>query len=268
MIALYGHGYVASAIARAMWRRDMHFQMFHHDQALPDIRYSVIINAAGYVGTPNVDACEDDKAGCFEGNVLWPVYLEQQARGVPVIHIGSGCVYSGGFNQPFTEDDEPNFDGSFYSKCKAMSQQSLRPYLNKSYLLRIRMPFGPRPHPRNLLDKIAGYPKLVNFSNSITSIENAAECVAFFARSRPEPGIYNVVNPGLISNHDIAQEMGLEREWFADEVQFGKTVKAGRSTCALDDTKLSKIFQMRDVVTELQQCCTAWLKQSHTLEAV
>ena len=36
-----------------------------------------IINCAGYIGKPNVDACELAKADCIEGNVLLPLMLAQ-----------------------------------------------------------------------------------------------------------------------------------------------------------------------------------------------
>src|SRR6056300_777097 len=37
----------------------------------------IIINCAGYIGKPNVDACELAKADCIEGNVLLPAMLSQ-----------------------------------------------------------------------------------------------------------------------------------------------------------------------------------------------
>ena len=37
----------------------------------------IVVNCAGYIGKPNVDACELAKADCVEGNVLFPAMLSQ-----------------------------------------------------------------------------------------------------------------------------------------------------------------------------------------------
>lgn len=258
MIAVYGHGYVAAAIVNVFRQEGKMFHWLHHGDDLPCIRYNAIINAAGYVGTPNVDACEEDRQSCVDGNVSWPLEVERRAGDTPVIHIGSGCVYSGGFDRPYTEDDEPNFHGSFYSRCKIYSQRFLAPHLRKSYLLRIRMPFGATPHPRNLLDKLAGYRKWVELRNSVTAVEDAARCAVWFALNLPPAGIYNVVNPGIVANSDIARVLGLEGDWFTDEAEFYRTVRAGRSSCALDGSKLAAIFPMRDAMEALERSAAEW----------
>ena len=39
---------------------------------LPKIKIAFVINAAGYTGKPNVDACELAKAECLSGNAVLP----------------------------------------------------------------------------------------------------------------------------------------------------------------------------------------------------
>jgi dTDP-4-dehydrorhamnose reductase len=46
----------------------------HHEakQTILNGYYDCVINCAGVTGTPNVDACEDDKQHTIEGNAIFP----------------------------------------------------------------------------------------------------------------------------------------------------------------------------------------------------
>ena len=94
------------------------FKSYLHDK-----HFDIAVNCSGYTGKPNVDACEDDKANCWEYNVLAPVRTAETLNlfKIPVIHVSSGCIYQG--LGKFTEEDVPNFglyddESSFYSKSK------------------------------------------------------------------------------------------------------------------------------------------------------
>src|SRR5262245_5881603 len=65
--------------------------------ALRAKRPACLINAAGYTGKPNVDACELQKAECLFANAVLPGRIAQacEAAGVPWGHVSSGCIYSG-----------------------------------------------------------------------------------------------------------------------------------------------------------------------------
>ena len=64
---------------------------------LKEVKPKFLINAAGYTGKPNVDACEYDKAECLLGIQYYPEEFEQHAKkfGIPWGHVSSGCIYSG-----------------------------------------------------------------------------------------------------------------------------------------------------------------------------
>ena len=77
-----------------------------------------LINAAGFTGKPNVDACELAKADCLDGNAVLPGTIRVQVcEELKIIwgHVSSGCIYSdrrsdgGGW----TENDSPNFSFRF-----------------------------------------------------------------------------------------------------------------------------------------------------------
>ncbi len=256
MITLVGHGYIGCSIAEELRSQNLPFAWVRHTDRWQ--ASGPIINAAGYIGFPNVDACETKQEETMEGNVFWPLQCERMAGDLPVIHISSGCVYQGG---PFSEEDPPNFTGSFYSYSKVKQQQALARYMDKSYLLRMRMPFGLKDHPKNLITKFKQYKTLVNGLNSLSRTEDVSKTAVFFAKNLPQAGIYNLVNPGYIENKEIADILGLEKNWVS-QAEFLGTVKAPRSFCTLKSEKLQAVFPLDDVRTALNEIVSETLTES------
>src|SRR5690242_19389255 len=109
MILLLGaSGYIGEAFATELKRRKTEFIPLSRKEvdysrfdALLDFlearRPSFVVNAAGYTGKPNVDACELDKAGTLLGNALLPQTIAHAcaAAGIPWGHVSSGCIFSG-----------------------------------------------------------------------------------------------------------------------------------------------------------------------------
>ena len=255
MITLLGHGYIGNGIAKALLEAGVPFAWPHHgDEWEPS---GVIINAAGYTGTPNVDACEDNKADCIYGNVAWPLLVESKAGGLPVIHISSGCVYTGYKDGGWLETDSPNFgfpNGSFYAGCKAVSQNLFENWFSgKSYLLRIRMPLDAREHPKNFLTKLRKYPKLIDVRNSLSRVRDVAAAVVYFAQKLPPAGVYNLCNPGSVTTREVADFLGLQKEWFTEE-EFAASVKAPRSFCVLNTDKMQAIYRLPQIWDALHDC--------------
>lgn len=259
MITLIGHGYIGSQIASELNNQGMIYNWIRHFDPMPDDT-SVIINAAGYTGSPNVDACEIYKNETIEGNVVFPLKLERAHSEIPMVHISSGCVYTGYKPGGWTEDDEPNFNfnnGSFYSGSKALGQELIKPYLYKSYLLRIRMPFGDWPHPKNFLTKLERYQKLIDFENGLSYNVDVARTAIHFALNKPEPGIYNVCNPGSSTTRKIADKMGLKKAWFTED-EFKAVTTAPRSNCVLSSDKLQKVFPLQPIDSALKMAITRY----------
>jgi len=100
------------------------------------------------------------------------------------------------------------------------------------------------------LTKLSKYNKLVNFENSVSNVEEVAECAVWFAENLPQPGIYNAVNPGGVKTHQIAQMMGLVKSYFTDE-EFKAAVIAPRSNCVLNTDKMQKVFQFKNATESL-----------------
>lgn len=211
-----------------------------------DIKW--VINCSGYTGVPNVDACEDNKELCYTYNVLYPmqvVRLCSQYK-IPVIHVGSGCIYSG-YDKAYTEEDTPNFgiysnESSYYSKCKHVFETFAKDF--NCYVFRIRIPFTDTLTRKNYFSKLLNYDTLINELNSVTSLNDFDEFVVRFISAKPEYGIYNVVNPEPVKAEEVVwllEKHGIKNpNWKFIELKDLNT-KANRSNCVLSTDKITKL---------------------------
>ena len=200
---------------------------------------SFVINAAGYTGKPNVDACELDKAGTLLGNALLPQTLAHAcaAAKIPWGHVSSGCIYSGAkveenglvraekdLTRPalrrlvetspsaihgFTENDTPNFSFrdqpcSFYSGTKALGEEAMRD-IGQSYIWRLRIPFDEFDNPRNYLSKVQRYAKVYDNVNSISHRADFVKACLDTWELRAPFGTYNVTNPGFVTTRHVIE---------------------------------------------------------------
>ena len=130
------------------------------------------------------------------------------------------------------------------ARRRTSSRRIIRASNKRSYLLRVRMPFGGVPNPKNLLTKLSNYPKLVDQLQSMSCVDDVARAAVWFAMNRPKPGVYNCVNPGALRIRDIADEFGWDKPFF-DAAGFRQSIKAPRSECVLSTDKMQRVFPMR-----------------------
>jgi len=204
----------------------------------------VIVNAIAKTGRPNVDWCESNHGMTIESNVLVPANLSRLSEelGIYFVHLSSGCIYSGdNKGGGFRESDKPNFYGpQFYAITKILAEQILdgRP----SLILRPRMPIDANPHPRNLITKLAGYARVIDEQNSMTTVPHMIYALRKLIERRAT-GVYNFVNPGTISAVEIMQMYKeiVDPSHSFDMMslnQLDKITKARRSNCYLNTDKL------------------------------
>ena len=253
MILLLGAtGYIGQAFAHelkqrgnnftALSRKDVDYTRF--DVLLKFLREhkpEFVVNAAGYTGKPNVDACELDKAGTLQGNTLFPATVAHAcaAAGVPWGHVSSGCIYAGAkisedrkirtekdLTPPalralldknpvaihgFTETDVPNFSFrdlpcSFYSGTKALGEEAILG-LGQSYVWRLRIPFDEFDNARNYLSKVQRYAKVYDNANSISHRADFVKACLDTWKLRAPFGIYNVTNPGFVTTKHVVEQI-------------------------------------------------------------
>ena len=250
MILLLGaSGYVGEAFATELSRRKLTFTPLSRcdvdysrfDVLLKFLRErkpAFVINAAGYIGKPNVDACENAKAETLLGNVVLPVTIAHACleAGVPWGHVSTGCIYNGAkirddggnwrleleLNRPevrelflsspkrfkgFTEEDEPNFSFrhppcSFHNGTKVLAEEAIAG-VGQVYIWRLRIPFDEFDSPRNALTKLQKYSKVYENINSFSHRGDFVRACLDLWEQRAAFGIYNVINPGAVSTRQI-----------------------------------------------------------------
>ena len=223
---------------------------------LRSLKPKFLINAAGYTGKPNVDACEINKSECLFGNSVLPGRIRSACEeiGIPWGHVSSGCIYSGNKSngEGWSEEDTPNFSFrngpcSFYSGTKALGEEVLLGEKN-CYIWRLRIPFNHDNNPRNYLQKLLDYTSLLDAENSISHInEYVKSCIDSFVKDC-EPGIYNFTNVGSITTRQVVdwmREQGVTDKtfnFFENEEDFmQKAAVAPRSNCVLNTEKSEKM---------------------------
>jgi dTDP-4-dehydrorhamnose reductase len=274
MILLLGAtGYIGKAFAGELTRRGKKFTPLSRKQVdytnfdallgfLKTNKPAFVVNAAGYTGKPNVDACELHKADTLQGNTLFPQTVAQAcaAAEIPWGHVSSGCIYSGAkivesgktraekdFTKPelralvekspqaihgFTETDVPNFsfrDGpcSFYSGTKALGEEAIAG-IGQSYVWRLRIPFDEFDNARNYLSKVQRYAKVYDNVNSISHRADFVKACLDTWELRAPFGIYNVTNPGFVTTKHVVEliekhlKPSRKFEFWANDEEFYK----------------------------------------------
>ena len=215
-------------------------------QAFERAKPDVVINFAGVRAYPNIDWCEDHKEETVLVNVGGAInaMLAALSVGAYPIQVASGCIYTGGTEKEFTEEDVPNFRASFYSRMRIVMQEALAelPVLQ----VRIRMPLSVHAHPRNLITKIASYKKVISVPNSVTLIEDMFPALARLSELKPT-GILNLTNDGYLTHADIleAYKQIVDPDHAYELIDVKEleshVTKAGRSNCLLSNEKAKQL---------------------------
>ena len=286
---LGGSGYVGHAYQSLLTRKGIPFRNLRRAEidytypgtlaaALRADRPEFLINAAGYTGKPNVDACELHKTECLFGNAVLPGLVAQACAdaGVPWGHVSSGCIYTGARpdGSGFTETDAPNFsfrqnNCSFYSGTKALGEEVLagKPDV---YIWRLRIPFNEVDNPRNYLTKLLRYQNLLEATNSISQLEEFVAATFACWEKRIPFGTYNVTNPGQITTHEVVElikKTGVSDKsftFFKDEADFmQKAAKTPRSNCVMDSSKLAAAgITLTEVHAAVERDLRRWQPES------
>ena len=284
---LGGSGYVGTAYQALLQRKGLPFRNVRRADFdytnLPALtgllrreQPEFLINAAGYTGKPNVDACELHKTECLLGNGVLPGTIAQActAAGVPWGHVSSGCIFTGARpdGSGFTETDTPNFtfrtnNCSFYSGTKALGEEVLAGF-PQVYVWRLRIPFNEVDNPRNYLSKLMRYHTLLEATNSISQLEEFVAATFACWEKRVPFGTYNVTNPGQVTTHEVVElikRTGVSAKqftFFKDEAEFMQTAaKTPRSNCVMNSAKLAATgIKLTPVHDAVERDLRKWIK--------
>jgi dTDP-4-dehydrorhamnose reductase len=246
-------GYIGQALVRELQARRLDFlglsraDFDYSDRRTLTTRLAkgkpaLVIQAAGFTGQPNVDACEKMRAETLQGNLVLTLMVAEACAtaGVRMGHVSSGCIFTGAkvkrpggtwevcerLTDPslgellqarsdrvagFLDQDQPNFtfhqnNCSFYSGTKALTEEALRSFPD-TYLWRLRIPFDERREDRNYLTKVQAYPKVYQNWNSLSHRGDFAKaCLDLWEKGAPG-GAYNLTNPGYVSTAEVVAKI-------------------------------------------------------------
>jgi dTDP-4-dehydrorhamnose reductase len=181
---------------------------------IKNYRHSQIRTIVNTVAKTDLLWCEQNPEQCYLNNTLYQTRLinnvnEVFGNNVKFIQISSGCVWQG----PYTKDNKPFgpytpiAPACVYTHCKALADQIM---LEENPLglsiLRPRLLYSSEKSPRNLLQKLLQYPKLINTANSVSSIEtiaNTIDSISLRQHSYNRSEILNVYDRGVVTPFQI-----------------------------------------------------------------
>lgn len=261
-ILIFGAGYVGNRCKNA-WGDDAELSTVHvstKQDALAEIQRvqpDAVLNAVGVTGVPNVDWCDSHQTETIVGNVVVPILIAQacQEAGVYLLHMGSGCIFYGDAphaDKMWREDDFGN-PLPTYSRSKWAADLALSTLPNVG-IARIRMPIDHEPGARNLINKLAAYPKVIDVENSVTILD---DMVSVFRQlmEKKAPGIFHVTNPGVMKHRELMAlyeelvDPSHTNEWISNDdlTKLGLATK-GRSNNVMSSTRLAEYgITMREV---------------------
>jgi dTDP-4-dehydrorhamnose reductase len=278
VLLLGGSGYIGTALRRCMEREGIEYCSVGRTQCdccnlkqlsglIDQLAPAFLINAAGFTGQPNVDACEDMKVECLFANAVMPGIIRRvcERRNLPWGHLSSGCIYLGSRpdGRGFQEPDLPNFsfrqnNCSFYSGSKALGEETLA-NAAQCYVWRIRIPFNNIDSSRNYLSKLIRYRRLLDARNSLSHLDEVVLACLDCWRKGLAFGTYNLTNTGSTTTREVVEMIrrskvsDKEFEFFKTEEDFMRVAATTpRSNCVLDNSKAIK----------------AGLRLSHVSEAI
>ena len=222
----------------------------------------VLVNCAGYVGKPNVDASQNPNVwtALVTANAHLPKRLRTYAENhdCELVHISSGCIFQGIMSQSgfpalelnhgeswwkhgWEESRTPNFSGSKYAESKILGEVALGE-MEKAYILRPRMPFCGNTTTKNLLMKLKNYRVIVDAWNSVTSVREFCNSICGVIPKPIRYGTYNLCHNIPVRNTDIIGMM-VEQGFHDGDFEvvspesFNAVAEAERSFTILDCRK-------------------------------
>lgn len=199
-----------------------------------------VICAAGISGKPTIDWCESHKCETIFTNVTCQLNLIHLCKemGIHLTIIGSGAVYDG--NKLFTELDEPNFKGTFYSKARCILEEIIRStYIDDVLYLRMLYPITCDEDPKCFIEKLKLRTSNIHDTQITVTILPLLLSKLQNILDQKVTGILNFVNNGITTPSELLKILNIKHKMSLE--------KTNRGLCCLDSSKLKQYISVDDV---------------------
>ena len=127
-------------------------------------------------------------------------------------------------------------------------------------IARIRITLLNEPHPKNILDKLIKFRKVITVKNSVTYFPDFVRALKHLIKIDAR-GIYNIVNKGGLSYPKL---MDVYKKYVPEfsykRVEF-RNLGIKRTNLLMSTRKLEKTgFKMREIDSVLEECVKEYLK--------
>jgi len=226
----------------------------------------IIINCIGITGKRCVDDCELEKDATLLANSYVPIILAEVSirSNIKLVHISSGCIFNFNYKRdlPIKEGSQNYYFELFYSRSKIYSERAIE-VLSKNYnilITRIRIPLLNANHPKNILDKLIKYKKVIDIPNSVTYIPDFIKAIKHLIKIDAR-GVYNVVNKGGLRYPKLMQVYQKYVPTLKFKMITLKKLGLVRTNLILSTSKLEKSgFKVRNINSILDECVKEYLK--------
>lgn len=171
-------------------------------------------------------------------------------------YMGTGCIFNG-YEQEYTEDDDPNFFGSSYSIVKGFTDKIIKKFDN-TLNVRIRMPItNDITSNRNFINKIINYKKICSMNNSMSVLPDLLPLMIDMIIKK-EIGTINLTNPDYISHNEILELykeiINPDFKWENMTIEEQNNILLSeRSNNILNTEKLKKLYpDVKDIKTSIK----------------
>lgn len=199
-----------------------------------------IVSAAGISGKPTIDWCESHKSETMFTNVTCQLNLIHLCKemGIHLTIVGSGAVYDG--EKLFTELDEPNFKGTFYSKARIILEEIIKStYMEDVLYLRMLYPITADGNHRCFIEKLRKRTSNIHDTRITVSILPSLLPKLQSILDQKITGILNFVNDGVTSPSKLLNMLNIEHKMSHE--------KTNRGLCCLDVSKLKEYIHVDGV---------------------
>lgn len=160
--------------------------------------YDVVINTAAKT---SIDWCETNRVLAFDTNVIDAVRIAQIVKG-KYVFFSSGCIFKSANKKEINYEDAIPNPQCFYTYTKLMAEQLILQIRPDSLIIRPRLLISEFSNPRNTINKLLKYEKIITCQESATVLEDMIIKIKELI-DYDKSGAFNIFNEGTISPSEI-----------------------------------------------------------------